>query len=689
MEPVGRAESAPWRAGIGRDRIPDHPTSASPSPLNRVNLLSFALALTAAFQGPAADTAGAFVLHKIGNPIGRETWAIRGGPAGTRTLTSHFEFSDRGTAVPLDAELDYAADGRPARFTLHGRTARSSGVDLEVKLSGDSVRVRFDSLTSAGLLGGAFPAHGYAPMAMQQAFLREWIARGRPATLRLVPAADLRITSRGRDTLDLPSGRAVLERVSVAGLIWGIETLWLSPAGDLVAVATIDAEFDPVQAVRAGDEAAVGTFVSLAAADAVAALEELGPPRAPPDSLLALVGGTLVDGTGAPPLRDAAILIRGGRIVAVGPRRSVRVPRGARVVNTGGTTMLPGLWEMHAHYAQVEWGPIYLASGVTTVRDVGNQLEFLAGLRKALAQGRGIGPRLLAAGIIDGDGPNAIGTSRAATPAQGIALVRRYHDAGFEQIKVYSSVSDSVLPAITREAHALGMRVTGHVPNGLDGYQGVAAGMDQINHVTYVERMMRAPGDTTPLTMDLPEARRAIAFLAERRIVVDPTIALYEIFLHPADQPVTAIEPGAAKVAPELRVALEHTGAPPARAAAAAARFHTLLDIVGALHRGGVPLVAGTDVGVPGHSLHRTLELFVQAGMTPMEAIQSATLEAARAMGLEHESGTLRPGLRADVLVVDGDPLTRISDTRKVRLVIAGGRRYDPAPLWRSVGFTP
>jgi imidazolonepropionase-like amidohydrolase len=654
-----------------------------------VNLLSLALALTTAAQGPAADTAGAFVLHKIGNPIGRETWSIRTGPDGARTLTSHFEFKDRGTPVPLDAELDYGADGRPHRFVLHGRTSRSSGVDLEVKLTGDSARVRTDSLTSTVPRDGGFPAQGYAPMAVQQAFIREWIAEGRPARLRLVPAADLRITSRGRDTLDLPSGRAVLERVSVAGLIWGIETLWLDSAGDLVAVTTIDAEFDPVQAVRAGDEAAVGTFVSLAAADAVAALQALGPPRAPIDSLLALVGGTLVDGTGAPPVRDAAILIRGGRIVAVGPSKSVKIPRGARVVKTDGTTMLPGLWEMHAHYAQVEWGPIYLASGVTTVRDVGNQFEFLVGLRRALAEGRGIGPRLLSAGIIDGESPNAIGTSRAATPAQGIALVRRYHDAGFEQIKIYSSVTDSVLRAITREAHALGMTVTGHVPNGLDGYQGVAAGMDQINHVTYVQRMMRAPGDTAPLTMDLPEARRAIAFLAEHRVVVDPTIALYEIFLHPADQPLTAIEPGAAKVAPELRVAIEHTGVEPARAAAAAARFHTMLDIIGALHRAGVPLVAGTDVAVPGYSLHRTLELFVQAGMTPMEAIQSATLVPARAMGLEQESGTLRPGLRADVLVVDGDPLARISDTRKVRLVVAGGRRYEPAPLWRSVGFTP
>jgi imidazolonepropionase-like amidohydrolase len=651
-----------------------------------IPLLHLALPLALLLGPPAADTTGTFVLHKVGNPIGRETWQITTGPEGARTLTSRFEFSDRGTKVPLDAELVYGPADRPVRFTLRGRTSRSSGVDLAVVILGDSARILLDSVRSTVPLLGAFPARGYAPIAMQQEVLRAWIAQGRPATFRLVPDARLRITLRGRDTLDLPGGRAVLERVSVAGLIWGLETIWLDAEQNLVAAVTIDAEGDPFQAVRAGDAAAVGQFVLLAAADAVAAL---GQPAPASDSLLALVGGTLVDGTGAAPVRDAVIVIRGTRIVAAGSRARVKVPRAARVIRTDGATMLPGLWDMHAHYAQVEWGPIYLASGITTVRDVGNEFEYLTGLRRALADGRGIGPRILSAGIIDGVSPNAIGVDQAATPERGVALVRMYHDAGFEQIKIYSSVTDSVLRAITHEAHALGMTVTGHVPTGLDGYQGVAAGMDQINHISYVLGMMRSPRDTAPLTMDMPEARRAIAFLAEHRTVIDPTMALMELRLHPAAQPVTAIEPGVAKVAPELRGDLEHSGASPARAALAAARLQTLLAIIGALHRAGVPIVAGTDMAVPGYSLHRELELYVQAGMTPMEAIQAATLQSARAMGLERESGTLRPGLRADVLVVDGDPLSRIADTRNVRLVIANGRRYDPAPLWRSVGFTP
>ena len=453
-------------------------------------------------------------------------------------------------------------------------------------------------------------------------------------------------------------------------------------------MATVDAEFDPVQAVKEGVESATGTFVRLAAADAIAALPGSGKARTA-DTLFAIVGGTLIDGTGAPPVPDAVVVVAGTKILAAGPRTSIDIPRAARRINATGATVMPGLWEMHAHYAQVEWGPIYLASGVTTARDVGNQFEFLLGARQVLNSGQGIGPRLLSAGIIDGDGQFGIGLARAGTPQQGVEWVRRYHDAGFEQVKIYSSITDSVLRAITAEAHALGMTVTGHIPRGLDGYQGVNDGMDQVNHISFIQQMMRARGDTTPLTMDMPEAQKAIAFLVEHHVVVDPTIALYELNAHPADQPVSAFEPGVDKVAPELRQSLTHTGAEPADTAKRRAQFETMLQIIGALHRAGVPIVAGTDLTVPGYSLHREMELYVQAGFTPMEAIQAATLVPARAMGLEKESGTLQPGMRADILVVNGNPLERISDTRNVRFVIADGRYFEPAPLWRSVGFTP
>ena len=120
---------------------------------------------------------------------------------------------------------------------------------------------------------------------------------------------------------------------------------------------------------------------------------------------IALVGGTLVDGTGKEAVPDSAVVISKGRIVAAGPRSKVKIPSGTKKIDVRGKTILPGLWDMHAHFEQVEWGPIYLAAGATTVRDCGNEFEFITAVRDAIANGRGLGPRLLLAGLVDGTGP--------------------------------------------------------------------------------------------------------------------------------------------------------------------------------------------------------------------------------------------------------------------------------------------
>jgi imidazolonepropionase-like amidohydrolase len=284
---------------------------------------------------------------------------------------------------------------------------------------------------------------------------------------------------------------------------------------------------------------------------------------------------------------------------------------------------------------------------------------------------------------------------RARSVEEAIRLVREYHRSGFEQIKLYNSVPADLIPVICGEAHRLGMTVTGHIPRAVTRFKAIEDGMDQINHVTFIRRMM-APADTFrpsfargPVDLDSPDARRTVRVLLEHHIVLDPTLAVFEMTSHSAAQPVASFEPGIAMLPPQLASAIEHGGVPPADAEAARRTFDGLVAIVGALHRAGVPIVAGTDQQVPGHSLHRELELYVRAGFTPMEALQSATLIPARAMQLERESGTIAVGRRADLIVLDRDPLVDIANTRSVHLVVAAGRPYDPAVLWRSAGFKP
>jgi imidazolonepropionase-like amidohydrolase len=492
-----------------------------------------------------------------------------------------------------------------------------------------------------------------------------------------------------------------LRRYTVEGLIWGRETLWLDAKQNLVAAISTDAEFDHFEAIRDGYESLLGEFVARSGADQMAALGAIsGGISGSHAQTLALVGATLIDGTGGEPVKDSAVVISKGRIVAAGPRSQVKLPKDATVIDEKGKTILPGLWDMHAHFEQVEWGPIYLAAGVTTVRDCGNEFEFISAVRDAIARGRGLGPQLLLAGIVDGSGKMAIGIQRVDTPEQASAWVKKYHDAGFQQIKIYSSVKLDEIKLITEEAHRLGMTVTGHVPVGLNAYQAIDAGMDQINHISYILDIMHAPfpADMKGLDrlkaladMDLtsPEALKALEFLKAHHTVVDPTLALMEFFGASTAKPTASFEPGVLKVPVELSGPLVDVGPPSPYADLLEKRFQKEMAIVGLLHKAGIPIVAGTDQAVPGHSLHRELELYVQAGFTPMEAIQAATIVPARAMGMDKELGTVEAGKRADLIVIQGDPLEKINNTRNVEYVITNGVMYNAAELWKSVGFLP
>jgi imidazolonepropionase-like amidohydrolase len=540
---------------------------------------------------------------------------------------------------------------------------------------------------------------------MQMLMVRYWATHGFPAQLATLPSGTVRVEPRGQDTIHITGQDGAkdekLDRYTIEGLIWGRETLWFDANRNLVAAISTDAEFDHFEAIRDGYESALGDFVGRAGADGMSALAEISKgisgSRAP---TLAIVGGTLINGTGAAPVADAAVVIHDGRIVAAGPRSKVKIPKDAHVVDAHGKTILPGLWDMHAHFEQVEWGPIYLAAGVTTVRDCGNEFEFITAVRDAIAQGHGLGPRLLLAGIVDGTGTYTIGVERVDTPDQARMWTDRYHAAGFQQMKIYSSVKFEELKAVADEAHRLGMTVTGHIPEGLNAYQAIEAGQDQINHIHYIADIMKAPLPENASRLDRfkaganidlesPEAQKALAFLKNHHTVVDPTIALMEFFTATTAKPPASFEPGVNKVAPELAEQLTDVAPPNDRSEIGEKVFEKELAIVGALHRAGIPVVAGTDQSVPGHSLHREIELYVQAGFTPMEAIQAATIVSARAMGIEKESGTVEKGKRGDLILVNGNPLENIHNIRNVEYVITNGTMFHTAELWQSVGFKP
>ena len=672
----------------------------------------FASPLWTAPSSSAAQTAGGtdssiveqgkFTLHKFEQAIGQETYEIRR-DGDSLTVKMDFKFTDRGSPVPLAAAFRGAADLTPQAFEIKGRTARPVTIDEAVAIEGSTVHLRTrDKQSEAALPTGAFfTITGYAPTTMQMLMVRYWASHGSPAQLATLPTGTVKIEPHGTDTIRVGAKEEKLDRYTIEGLIWGRETLWFDANRNLVAAVTTDAEFDHFEAIRDGYESALGDFVGRAGADGMTALAEIskGLPGSHA-STLAIVGATLIDGTGAAPIPDSAVVIHNGRITAVGPRSKVKIPHDANVIEAGGKTILPGLWDMHAHFEQVEWGPIYLAAGVTTVRDCGNEFEFITAVRDAIAKGRGLGPRLLLAGVVDGTGPLALGVERVDSPDQARMWVDRYHAAGFQQMKIYSSVKLENLKAVADEAHRLDMTVTGHVPEGLNAYQVIEAGQDQINHIQYIENIMRPalPASATRaerrnaaanIDIHSPEAQKALSFLKEHHTVVDPTMALFELFTATTAKPPASFEPGINKIPTELAEQLTDVEPPNENSALGEKVFQKEIEIVGALHRAGIPIVAGTDQSVPGYSLHREMEIYVQAGFTPMEAIQAATIVPARAMGIERETGTVKKGKRGDLILINGDPLADIHNTRNVEYVITNGTMYHTAELWQSVGFKP
>ncbi len=641
---------------------------------------------------------GRFVLHKFARAIGKETYTIAN-DQGRLVLRSNFSFKDRGTEVPLKTEFTAVDAARPLSLSSEGKSSRQSPMHDRFTLDPKTRRVilvRDGKRSDYPATDATFLVDGYSPVAMQQMLLRYWLAKGKPSHIAVPPEGDVQIQPAGELQVQRDGKPVTLQGYVIAGLVWGNETAWLDDRQQLAAVVTTDSEFDHFEAVREGYEAALPSFIQRAAANNLDALSKLTEKaKRPAAKKLVVTHVTLIDGTGAAPARNASVYVEDGRIARIDTTGTAPKPEpepGLDVLDGTGKFLIPGLWDMHAHYEQVEWGPIYLAAGVTTVRDCGNEFDYITTVRDTLQSGRGIGPRLLIAGIVDGNGPIALGAVTADTPEEARAVVRRYKAAGAVQIEIYSSMKPALVPVIAEEAHKLGLTVTGHVPEGMTSAQAVEAGYDSINHLHFVARdlLHMQRGQPVPrLDFNTPDARRQLALFKQHHIVFDDTIARFELFSHPASTPIDTFEPGVDHVAKPLAAALNGVGAPPEQADEAGKRYQAMLATLRELHRQGLTIVAGTDQAIPGYSLHRELEIYVQAGFTPMQALQAATSEPAKVLGLEKDVGTLQVGKRADMLLLDADPLADIHNTRRIAKTIANGSVYDPAPLWESVGFTP
>lgn len=404
--------------------------------------------------------------------------------------------------------------------------------------------------------------------------------------------------------------------------------------------------------------------------------------------------------------KKQSVLVDGATIKAVG--RGAR-SKDARIIDGKGMTLVPGLWDMHYHTGGDGAGILALANGVTSVRDIGNEKATLLKRMKRIRDGELLAPSTYAILGMDGDGPlSAQGFVRIHSVEEGVRELGLAKEEGFLGVKLYGTIDPAWVKPLADEAHRLGMSVQGHIPAGMRPSQAVAAGYDGVNHINFIA-MDAMPDDVVKTSnglnrffgpgkhaqhIDLADEpmESFIATLATRKTVVDPTLTVYEGSfvpeageLAPGSAPYLGIVPAQVERAFKTGGMVAPEGYDTTRADMRAS-FEKLVEIVRVLHEKGVPIVAGTD-GYP-MDLIREMELYVRAGMTNGEALETATDGAARALGLGDKVGRIAPGQAADLVLVQGDVEQSIGALRHVVTVMQGGLLMDGAKLREAAGFS-
>jgi imidazolonepropionase-like amidohydrolase len=434
------------------------------------------------------------------------------------------------------------------------------------------------------------------------------------------------------------------------------------------------------------------------------------------DDLLVLNNVTVVDvRTGALQPEQTVILER-NHIALVGPSKSAKYPRNAPSVNCRGLFLIPGLWDMHVHLVFGDWFPgaqdislpLFVANGVTGVRDMGSELDVVQVWRNEIEAGRLMGPRIYTSGsMLDGPKPRFPSSVAIATPEDAHRAVADLKHRGADFIKLQSLIPRDAVFAIAEEAKKQEIAFEGHVPDAVRASEMSEAGMKSFEHLIGIfegsspaeDEFLK--GNKTEgrflATYDPARAAALAAILAKNQTWQCPTLVwerggnLIDVSDFTKDTRVKYV-PASWKNKTWKRFTEEITQGYGADDLAIRKRFvEKELEVVGMLHKAGVPFLAGTDTpaGVhifPGYSLHEELQRFVAAGFTPLEALQTATINPARFFGMEDQLGAVEKGKVADLVLLSANPLADIANTQKIAGVIVNGRYFYRAELDKMLG---
>jgi len=432
-------------------------------------------------------------------------------------------------------------------------------------------------------------------------------------------------------------------------------------------------------------------------------------PKPKPDEILVISHVTVIDVTGGPSKSDINVIITGDKITQIGPSDKTPAPQGAHVVDGSGKFLIPGLWDMHVHWYNEAFLPLFTANGVTGVRQMFGFPMHLQ-WRKDLEKGSLAGPRMsLASPIVDGPHPVWPDSISVHNEAEGRQTVKKVKQWGADFVKVYSLLPRDAYFGIADESKKEGIPFAGHVPFSVSAAEASDAGQKSIEHLTGVllacsrnEDALRNElvSENTPAArmradlkaLDSYDDKKAAALF--QKFVQNgtwqcPTLTVLRSSAYLDDNRFTSDGRIRYMPMPIRNRWIQRADNVNRNFGDARKVLQKEVQIVGAMRRANVQFLAGTDTGnpfcFPGFSLHDELTLLVIAGLTPIEALRAATLNPAKYLGMDQTLGTIETGKLADLVLLDADPLQDIKNTQKIESVIENGRLYDRKALNRML----
>lgn len=664
----------------------------------------FPFALLVAAPAWSAETIKYVALVDGGKQAGQQV-VTHGDDGVTRV---DFIFKDNGRGPELKETYTLAKDGTFKTYAVKGTSTFGAPVDESFSVE-DGV-AKWKSTSDDGRQqvapGAQYSPLGGTPQAASVALTA--LAMRMDGKLPLIPSGTMSMHKVDEAQVSKGSEKRKVQLLAITGVGFTPAFVWATTGDRPRLFAFIYPGF--IQLVEDGWQASADALEKQQKAGEAKVLADMQRRLTHPIAGTTLIRNARVFDSDKALLGPASdVLIRDGRIVSIvasGKAGRAGSARADHMIDAGGRVLLPGLFDMHAHFGPWDGG-LHLGAGITTIRDMGNDNATLQQIMAQEKAGALLAPRIVPAGFIEGESKQS---ARNGFVIKDLAEAKKaidwYHAHDYPQIKIYNSFPKGILKQTVAYARTKGMRVSGHIPVFLRAQDAIEDGFDEVQHINQLllnffvtpttdtrtlERFYLPAKKTAGLDFDSKPVQDFIGLMARKQIVSDPTLTTFDFIRHRDGEVSQAYAAVADHMPPDVRrgfkvaemeIPDDKTGALYEKS------YEKMIDFVGRMYRAGVPIVAGTDA-LAGFTLQRELELYVQAGITPAQVLQIATRNGAKYSRVLDDRGIIAPGKRADMILVDGDPTENISDIRRVTTVIKGDEVYYPSEIWTALGIRP